>query len=380
MKSTVATSAVSKRWRSLWKSCLTKLHFHIPNDHHEWNSFRASVEALLLSICSNNEYSDEDLVLLSLSTNGLIAPYMFDLLGRIFTHGVANRVRTFRLEIGLHGSFSPVPPGLIALCTLTAMCGSVETMELSIYGDLQKLRASNFRALQTLRLRNCIVFPWTTDFLERAGENEYKVMYEKCSNLTKLELVGCQFRCELPVVISGGENLVEIVMVWPTKPGSRFSCRMLSIRAPRVKSLTCKEMKANWLQIFRLPSLECLDVDAYGYFEDEKDEVNTSRKFFHHLRGFPRLRLVKLHPRTVEVLTVTPGLLELENSPFENMECVEFHNCGGLISTRRVFNALISYFFNVCIRGKTDLFDRILAQLGNSFFFFTFRSVFIVMV
>ncbi|CAN0837754.1 hypothetical protein LINGRAHAP2_LOCUS1892, partial [Linum grandiflorum] len=65
------------------------------------------------------------------------------------------------------------------------------------------------------------------------------------------------------------------------------------------------------------------------------------------------------------VLIMIHGLLEIENSLFQRMECIEFHTCDDLIASRRVFNALISYFFDDCIPGKTNVFDHIFAGGGG---------------
>ncbi|CAN0825226.1 hypothetical protein LINGRAHAP2_LOCUS340 [Linum grandiflorum] len=208
LKSSAETVLISHQLCNLWKSSITKLHFHMqnPNHHHKWNNFSQFVEKLL-SIQSNGAYPNDDLDLLSLSTDGMLFLKMFDLLHKIFTHGVVNRAQTFRLAAGLNRLINPVPP------SLTALCVSVENLELSIFADLQVMRAS--------MIHNCLV------------------------------------------------------------------------------------------------------------------------------------------------LIMVPGLVEIEDSPFKSMDCVEFHNCGNLISNRRVFNALISYFFDDCIQGRTALFDRIPAQLGS---------------
>ncbi|CAN0842213.1 hypothetical protein LINGRAHAP2_LOCUS3542 [Linum grandiflorum] len=92
---------------------------------------------------------------------------------------------------------------------------------------------------------------------------------------------------------------------------------------------------------------------------------------FEHIPNLNKLELIECHFRSlypvkisgdelvdlVIALIMFPSLLEQAESPFKRMDCVEFHNGDYLISNRRIFNALLSYFFNDHV-GGTDLFDR----------------------
>ncbi|CAN1346143.1 hypothetical protein LINPERPRIM_LOCUS40654 [Linum perenne] len=92
LKSASQTFVLSRLWRSIWKSCFTKLNFNIPqSDSDEWNSFVSFVKNVISF--HNREYA-ADLEVLSVSTDGRLLSPMFDLLSRIFTHGLRNRVWT----------------------------------------------------------------------------------------------------------------------------------------------------------------------------------------------------------------------------------------------------------------------------------------------
>ncbi|CAN1346139.1 hypothetical protein LINPERPRIM_LOCUS40650 [Linum perenne] len=112
----------------------------------------------------------------------------------------------------------------------------------------------------------------------------------------------------------------------------------------------------NRILSLEIPSLKCLDIDIYLdrkilSWEEEKE---ASLKVIHFVQRF---HLAK------KALTMVPGLLEREDSPFKIVQSLEFHNIDDLISSHRVFNALVSYFFDDCIRG-TALFERVITRLG----------------
>ncbi|CAN1121304.1 hypothetical protein LINPERHAP2_LOCUS709 [Linum perenne] len=100
----------------------------------------------------NREFAS-DFDFLSVSTDDKLFMGMFNLLGRIFAHGVANRVRTFWLAVRLDRMVQPAPP------SLTQLCDSVENLDLSFRGDIYKPWGANFSALKTLRLYWCILRP-----------------------------------------------------------------------------------------------------------------------------------------------------------------------------------------------------------------------------
>ncbi|CAN1345104.1 hypothetical protein LINPERPRIM_LOCUS40275 [Linum perenne] len=113
----------------------------------------------------------------------------------------------------------------------------------------------------------------------------------------------------------------------------------------------------NRIMSLEIPSLKCLDIDIYLdrkilSWEEEKE---ASLKVIHFVQRF---HLAK------KALTMVPGLLEREDSPFKIVQSLEFHNIDDLISSHRVFNALVSYFFDDCIRG-TALFERVITRLGS---------------
>ncbi|CAN1182082.1 hypothetical protein LINPERHAP2_LOCUS35782 [Linum perenne] len=115
----------------------------------------------------------------------------------------------------------------------------------------------------------------------------------------------------------------------------------------------------NRILSLEIPSLKCLDIDIYLdrkilSWEEEKE---ASLKVIHFVQRF---HLAK------KALTMVPGLLEREDSPFKIVQSLEFHNIDDLISSHRVFNALVSYFFDDCIRG-TALFERVITRLGREY-------------
>ncbi|CAN0842169.1 hypothetical protein LINGRAHAP2_LOCUS3524 [Linum grandiflorum] len=111
-----------------------------------------------------------------------------------------NRTMTFRFAIY---PINPVPPGL------TALCLSVENLELSLFGNLQALGANNFPALETLRLHNCVLRPIHAGFGN--ARTLYDVLFGGFPNLNKLEIIGCDYMTNLPIHISGGDKLVDLV-------------------------------------------------------------------------------------------------------------------------------------------------------------------------
>ncbi|CAN1185913.1 hypothetical protein LINPERHAP2_LOCUS37843 [Linum perenne] len=354
LKSAVRTSILSRRWRIVWKSSLTKLDFHIPSPiSDEWKSFNQFVENLMSF--HNREFAS-DFDFLSVSTDGKLFMGMFNILGRIFAHGVANRVRTFRLVVGLDRMVQPAPP------SLTELCDSVENLDLSFRGDIDiyKPWGANFSALKTLRLYQCNLIP-APGTLNETGRYD---LFGWIPNLSTLEVIECEFRCIFPVKISG-DKLVHLSL-------DNLKVHRIEIVAPQLESFTYKDtLKVVFVRPLHIlgldvPSLECLDIDICLEREisllDDPKEANL--KIFGFVKKFHLVKRVKLHPGTIKVLTMVPGLLEREDSPFENVQCLEFHDSGGLISSRRVFNALVSYFFDDFIRGSA-LFERVIARLGT---------------
>ncbi|CAN1185916.1 Putative F-box/FBD/LRR-repeat protein At4g13965 [Linum perenne] len=360
LKSAVRTSILSRRWRIVWKSSLTKLDFHIPSPiSDEWKSFNQFVENLMSF--HNREFAS-DFDFLSVSTDGKLFMGMFNILGRIFAHGVANRVRTFRLVVGLDRMVQPAPP------SLTELCDSVENLDLSFRGDIYKPWGANFSALRTLRLYRCILRPAPRNLNETRQYDPFGCI----PNLSSLEVIECEFRSIYPIKI-WGDKLVHLTLV---------NCKVmkLEIFAPQLKSFTWKDtiegvfgcpLRISDLDV---PSLKCLDIDIY--LDQEilpwEKEKEASMKIFLFVQRFHLVKHVKLHPGTIKVLTMVPGLLEREDSPFENVQCLEFHDSGGLISSRRVFNALVSYFFDDFIRGSA-LFERVIARLGTLYLYLSFE-------
>ncbi|CAN1332484.1 Putative F-box/FBD/LRR-repeat protein At5g52460 [Linum perenne] len=270
LKSAARTSVLSRRWRSIWKSCLTKLDFNIPqSDSDEWNSFVQFVENVISF--HNHEYA-ADLEVLSVSSDVRLLSSMFDLLGRIFAHGLRNRVRTLRLVVSWTYFNYSVPPGLTELCDL------VENLELSFRNDeIHMPRTMNLSAVRTLRLYQCSLrsFPGTLNRIVQRYDP-----FGWIPNLTVLEVIECDFRHVFYPVKISSDKLVHLALVNP------------------------------------------------------------------------------------KALTMVPGLLEREDSPFKKVHSLEFHNIDDLISSHRVFSALVSYFFDDCIRG-TALFERVITRLGT---------------
>ncbi|CAN1834505.1 F-box/LRR-repeat protein 13 [Linum perenne] len=357
IKAAARTSILSRRWRTVWKSSLTKLEFHIPSpasdECDEWKSFNQFVENVMSF--HNREFAS-DFDFLSVSTDGKLFMGMFNLLGRIFAHGVANRVQTFRLVVGLDRMVQPAPP------SLTELCDSVENLDLSFRGDIDiyKPWGANFSALMTLRLYQCNLIP-APGTLNETGRYD---LFGWIPNLSTLEVIECEFRCIFPVKISG-DKLVHLSL-------DNLKVHRIEIVAPQLESFTYKDtLKVVFVRPLHIlgldvPSLECLDIDICLEREisllDDPKEANL--KIFGFVKRFHLVKRVKLHPGTIKVLTMVPGLLEREDSPFENVQCLEFHDSGGLISSRRVFNALVSYFFDDFIRGSA-LFERVIARLGT---------------
>ncbi|CAN1333516.1 F-box/LRR-repeat protein 13 [Linum perenne] len=352
LKSAARTSILSRRWRTVWKSALTKLDFHIPPPlGGEWNNFNQFVENVLSF--HNREFAS-DFDFLSVSIDGELFMGMFDLLGRIFAHGVANRVRTFRLAVGLDLIIKPTPP------SLTKLCDSVENLDLSFHGDIYKPWGANFSALRTLRLYRCIL----RLALRTLNKTRGYAPFGWIPNLSSLEVIECEFSSDYPFKISG-DKLVHLALV-------NFKVNRINIVAPQLESFTCKDtikgVSVHPLQILGLdvPSLECLNIDIcldreISLLEDSKE---ANLKIFGFMKRFNLVKRVKLHPGIIKALTMVPGLLEREDSPFKNVQFLEFHDSGGLISSRRVFNALVSYFFDDFIRGSA-LFERVVARLGT---------------
>ncbi|CAN1178643.1 hypothetical protein LINPERHAP2_LOCUS33787 [Linum perenne] len=79
----------------------------------------------------NREYAD-DLEVLSVSTDDRFLLGMFNRLGRIFSHALANRFRTLRLAVGWNRLIDTAPPGL------TDLLDSVDNLELSCRGHFYK--------------------------------------------------------------------------------------------------------------------------------------------------------------------------------------------------------------------------------------------------
>ncbi|CAN1185914.1 hypothetical protein LINPERHAP2_LOCUS37843 [Linum perenne] len=368
IKAAARTSILSRRWRTVWKSSLTKLEFHIPSPaSDEWNNYNQFVENV--TSFHNREYAS-DFDVLSVSTDGKLFMRMLDLLAQIFAHGVANRVRTLRLAVGLDRMVKPAPPNLTELFqpappSLTELCDSVENLDLSFRGDIYKPWGANFSALRTLRLYRCILRPCNLipapGTLNETGRYD---LFGWIPNLSTLEVIECEFRCIFPVKISG-DKLVHLSL-------DNLKVHRIEIVAPQLESFTYKDtLKVVFVRPLHIlgldvPSLECLDIDICLEREisllDDPKEANL--KIFGFVKKFHLVKRVKLHPGTIKVLTMVPGLLEREDSPFENVQCLEFHDSGGLISSRRVFNALVSYFFDDFIRGSA-LFERVIARLGT---------------
>ncbi|CAN1185911.1 hypothetical protein LINPERHAP2_LOCUS37843 [Linum perenne] len=370
LKSAVRTSILSRRWRIVWKSSLTKLDFHIPSPiSDEWKSFNQFVENLMSF--HNREFAS-DFDFLSVSTDGKLFMGMFNILGRIFAHGVANRVRTFRLVVGLDRMVQPAPPSLTELFkptppSLTKLCDSVENLDLSFHGDIYKPWGANFSALRTLRLYRCIL----RLALRTLNKTRGYAPFGWIPNLSSLEVIECEFSSDYPFKISG-DKLVHLALV-------NFKVNRINIVAPQLESFTCKDtikgVSVHPLQILGLdvPSLECLNIDIcldreISLLEDSKE---ANLKIFGFMKRFNLVKRVKLHPGIIKALTMVPGLLEREDSPFKNVQFLEFHDSGGLISSRRVFNALVSYFFDDFIRGSA-LFERVVARLGTLYFYLLF--------
>ncbi|CAN0842215.1 hypothetical protein LINGRAHAP2_LOCUS3543, partial [Linum grandiflorum] len=192
------------------------------------------------------------------------------------------------------------------------------------------------------------------------------VKFDVIPNLNKLELIECSY--DIPVNFSCGSELLDLVMVCPREIPFPAAIARMMISAPRVKSFSCKNIRIPLVESVELPSLECLDIDVFLYREmtDSLYREKTSFEAFHFFRWFAGVKRMKLHRSTIMLLIRFPDLLEMEKSPFNNMDCLVFYNSGSLISTRRNFNALISYFFNVEGIQGTALFDRIFAQPGAS--------------
>ncbi|CAN1834502.1 hypothetical protein LINPERHAP1_LOCUS34108 [Linum perenne] len=300
------------------------------------------------------------------STDDNLHPEMFDLLGRIFAQGltkrvrtvriVANRVRTLRLAVGLDRMVKPAPP------SLTELCDSVENLDLSFCGDIYEPWGANFSALRTLHLYRCILIPAPRNLKETRQYDPFGWI----PNLSSLEVIECNFRSIYPIKVSGNK-LVHLALVLVHLPLVNFKVEKLKIFAPQLELFTCKDnIEGVFILGLDVPSLECLDIDICLEREisllDDPKEANL--KIFGFVKRFHLVKRVKLHPGTIKVLTMVPGLLEREDSPFENVQCLEFHDSGGLISSRRVFNALVSYFFDDFIRGSA-LFERVIARLGT---------------
>ncbi|CAN1185910.1 hypothetical protein LINPERHAP2_LOCUS37843 [Linum perenne] len=218
----------------------------------------------------------------------------------------------------------------------------------SLHNDIYKPWGANFSALRTLRLYRCIL----------------RLALRTIPNLSSLEVIECEFSSDYPFKISG-DKLVHLALV-------NFKVNRINIVAPQLESFTCKDtikgVSVHPLQILGLdvPSLECLNIDIC--LEDSKE---ANLKIFGFMKRFNLVKRVKLHPGIIKALTMVPGLLEREDSPFKNVQFLEFHDSGGLISSRRVFNALVSYFFDDFIRGSA-LFERVVARLGTLYFYLLF--------
>ncbi|CAN1121303.1 hypothetical protein LINPERHAP2_LOCUS708 [Linum perenne] len=264
-------------------------------------------------------------------------------------------VRTLRLAVGLDRMVKS------ALPSLTKLCDSVENLDLSFCGDIYKPWGANFSALRTLHLYRCILIPAPVNLKETRQYDPF----EWIPNLSSLEVIECNFRSIYPVKVSGNK-LVHLALV-------NIIVKKLEIVAPQLEYFTCKDTIEGvfvWpLRILGLdaPSLRCLDIDIC-YLDREilfqEEPKVASMRIFHFFKRFHLVKRVKLHPGTIKAITRVPDLLELEDSSFKNIQCLEFHESGSLISRRRVFNALISYFFDDCIRG-TALFKRVIARLGT---------------
>ncbi|CAN1188874.1 hypothetical protein LINPERHAP2_LOCUS39589 [Linum perenne] len=177
---------------------------------------------------------------------------MFDLLGRIFAHGLRNRVRTLRLVVSWTYFNYSVPPGLTELCDL------VENLELSFRNDeIHMPRTMNLSAVRTLRLYQCSLrsFPGTLNRIVQRYDP-----FGWIPNLTVLEVIECDFRHVFYPVKISSDKLVHLALVNP-------KVKKLEIITPRLESFVCK---GNIDEVFgdpdrilslEIPALKCLDID-----------------------------------------------------------------------------------------------------------------------
>ncbi|CAN0842257.1 Putative F-box/FBD/LRR-repeat protein At4g13965 [Linum grandiflorum] len=342
-RTAIRSSVFSRCWRHLWKSAVAaNLAIDFPNGRFltlsERHRFKAFVENVLLF--RDKEFPG-DLDVLSVTID-LLFEGLWSLLGLIFEHGLAHRVRTLRLVLQ-NRTFWLCP-------SLVDLWGSVRNLEISDWSNYSSLhgQSCNFLELKTLRLYRCdLSSSWLPD-------NNYD-QFSRIPNLTELELIECGFTTDRPVIISGSK-LVSIVLVCSNESLTLHS--KVTTRAPKLKYFKCKGVRPDLFTSFELPSLECLDIDVRSstlWQGDVEKKRRASLDCFRMFRGFCQAERVKLHPNVITELTMFADILEKQESPFKRMQCLELHNSRSVLSNREVFNSLISYFFDQPIPETSNL-------------------------
>ncbi|KAF2321141.1 hypothetical protein GH714_034486 [Hevea brasiliensis] len=209
---------------------------------------------------------------------------------------------------------------------------SIETLDLKWFKTLPQSLAS-FTMLNSLHLKNCWfdVYHQTDEFFDP---------FVNCPNLKNLSLTNCHFGMVKSFRISGMQ-LLSLSFEGSYRSryrslsfGSRYRSSYswgyfwelkIEILAPNLTSFRHDWMKPMDFGEISLPSVNFVDISVdrvcYRQYEEENDNMNVINMF----RGLHKAQYVKLHYHTIEVLTLVPGLLEKQPSPFTNLKSLKLY-------------------------------------------------------
>ncbi|KAF2321137.1 hypothetical protein GH714_034450 [Hevea brasiliensis] len=174
---------------------------------------------------------------------------------------------------------------------------SIETLDLKWFKTLPQSLAS-FTMLNSLHLKNCCL-------LEFLGCN-YLAFHSRVA--IGVDIGAFHLGVDIGAVIAGD--------FWELK---------IEILAPNLTSFRHDWMKPMDFGEINLPSVNFVDISVdrvcYRQYEEENDNMNLINMF----RGLHKAQYVKLHYHTIEVLTLVPGLLEKQPSPFTNLKSLKLY-------------------------------------------------------
>ncbi|XP_021677606.2 F-box/FBD/LRR-repeat protein At1g16930 isoform X2 [Hevea brasiliensis] len=71
--------------------------------------------------------------------------------------------------------------------------------------------------------------------------------------------------------------------------------------------------------------ISCVESHWFQHLHMEYEEENDNMNVINMFRGLHKAQYVKLHYHTIEVLTLVPGLLEKQPSPFTNLKSLKLY-------------------------------------------------------